>query len=430
MKNRIWSPLYAVLFPIVYIAARLFYRRWKEFGKDRFPEKGTPVIIVSNHQNALLDPLLCCLTAPRQLHFLTRADVFRNKLTRPLIFNMNMLPVYRQHDKEADKNSRNKKTFEVAINRLKKGAAIGIFPEGNHGAQKILRPMKRGMAHLLEMAAEMDLKEVKIVPIAVDYSEYNHARSSLVVNYGEPFILDDLLFVEGERKERHITTMNRVKERLSEVMMDIGPKEWYPLLRAGEALAIDKWGYNAWPKIQEEVHLLKEHVMARSAQFESVKELTDLDLSMQSANVTHRDLLDISRSHFGKLLVTMIGFPVALPAIIAFALPWQVALVATKKIVVDPCFNSTFRLVFGLLTILPSWLILSFILGAVFPIYPTWVYLISLLVSGIIALPVMDQIRDGRARIRAKNWARSNPDLFRKWESVMTTLREPLFRSS
>ena len=430
MKDRIWSPLYALATPIVYLSAKLFYRRWKEFGKEKFPEKGPPVIIVSNHQNALLDPLLCCLTAPRQLHFLTRADVFRNKVTRPIIFSLNMLPVYRQHDKEADKNSRNKKTFEAAINRLRKGAAVGIFPEGNHGAQKILRPMKRGMAHLLEMAAEMDLKEIKIVPIAVDYSEYNHSRSSLVVHYGEPFILDDLLFVEGERKERHITAMNRVKERLSDVMMDIGPSEWYLLLRAGEALAIDKYGYKDWPKVQKEVHILKEHVIARSEQFEEVKELDDLDQSMQSARVVHKDLLDITRSHFGKLLMTIIGFPFALPAILVFALPWRTAIALTKKIVVDPCFNSTFRLVFGLLTIFPSWLIISFVLGALFPAYPTWAYLIGLFVSGIIALPVLDQIRDGRARIRAKNWARNNPDLFRKWEKVMGVLREPLFRSS
>jgi 1-acyl-sn-glycerol-3-phosphate acyltransferase len=50
-----------------------YYRRIKVFGSENLPKKGA-VIIISNHQNALLDPVISCVLLRRQIHWLTRAD--------------------------------------------------------------------------------------------------------------------------------------------------------------------------------------------------------------------------------------------------------------------------------------------------------------------------------------------------------------------
>lgn len=338
-----------------------------------------------------------------------------------------MMPVYRGHDPETGKNKRNQETFEVAIARLSRGAAIGIFPEGNHGARKLLRPMKKGLAHLLDLAAQKGLKDIQIVPIAVDYSEYDHARSSLVVNFGDAFTVDNLLFDDQneDKRSRHIATMQRIKDRLSDVMVDVGPSDWYAFFRMCEAHILNIYGYKNWSKAHKALQQFRNKVLASPSEFEAHKEMGEIQTSLKNASLDFNTLYQ--ELNAGKLALAFLALPLALPAIILLTLPWQLALIITRKIVVDPCFNSTFRLVFGLLCILPGWIISAVVLGSLLPHNPWWMYLIGIFISGIIALPVMDQIRDFLNQRRKKNWIRQNPEFHATWKTVRSVLDNQTF---
>ena len=52
---------------------------------DRLPTAGTPTIFIGNHQNGLMDPMPICAFVPQQVHWLTRADVFWNRVARHII---------------------------------------------------------------------------------------------------------------------------------------------------------------------------------------------------------------------------------------------------------------------------------------------------------------------------------------------------------
>ena len=122
-------------------------------GFDALPKPGTPAIFISNHQNGMMDPMPTCAFIPQQIHYLTRADVFWNPVFRHVLYGYNQQPVYRQRDKLADLRHRNDIIFDVCVDRMKAGAAMALFPEGNHNPFPSIRPLKGGLAEMLARAA-------------------------------------------------------------------------------------------------------------------------------------------------------------------------------------------------------------------------------------------------------------------------------------
>lgn len=424
MKERPHSRLYAILFPLVYVAARLFYRRWRVVGRSHFPSKGEPVIIVSNHQNALIDPLLCCLTAPRQLHFLTRADVFRNRLLRPFVLALNMLPVYRMRDSESGKNERNMRTFKTVIARIRRGAAIGIFPEGNHGNRKMIRPLKKGLAQLLEIMGDADqnLRKTMIIPVGVDYSDYDHARASIVVTYGKPFHVTEELYGSGDRLERYRAVMAKVRENMESVILDLGPHEAYDLLRMTEAVLITHLGHNNWNEAHRLCHAYRDElrIEGRNALTSTA---TDIMAALQKVKLSAMDLAEFELKDAPSPVSTTLLLIFGLPGFVVHIPAWQLALAATRKVVVDPHFNSTFRLLFGLLLMGLTWVIL---VAAAFSFFPSSIAIIGLLgmtVSSILALKLSDRLIDLGQRRKVKRLLKQQPTVAAQWSQLVKSFQ-------
>ena len=74
-----WSLGYQLLRYYLSIAFSFFYKRVQAKGKKNIPH-GKPIIFAANHQNALMDPLAILFTSPEQSVFLTRADIFNNRI--------------------------------------------------------------------------------------------------------------------------------------------------------------------------------------------------------------------------------------------------------------------------------------------------------------------------------------------------------------
>ncbi|MFM1931173.1 MAG: hypothetical protein RL226_476 [Bacteroidota bacterium] len=422
MKTSTRSILYSILYLPVYWAARLFFRRYTVLGKERFPGSHKPVMVVSNHQNALMDPLLCCLTAPKQMHFLTRADVFKSAISRKFVLALNMMPVYRTHDKVDDMTGLNKLTFDVAIERLRKGAAVGIYPEGNHGNRKTLRPFKKGLARLLESAGERhaELKSIELVAVGVDYSDYNHARSKLTVVYSAPFRVDDLLFSTDEQPVRYRKVMERIRLHLSSVMMD-HPVQWYHTCRLAEAL-VDEM---QWP----ERKALLTSFSGQCSDQEAEDFLAQTDRALASVDLHPVDWVNLWKGSSPNGFLVFISALIAAPATILYALPWQVALWLTKKVVRDEHFTSTFKLVFAWL-LFPLW---TFAICGFVAALGTWLWgayaLLICVAAGLIALPFFDNIADYRRTRRASSFAQQHAERWERWKRVAEETEQVLTKS-
>ena len=187
---------YTLVRPWTRWAINLLFKLESVHGAEHFPKKGA-ALLYANHQNGLIDPICCCVILGRQLHFFTRADVFRSRLGRFFLFGVNMMPVYRTKDRVKDLAARNQRTFQSAIGRLKTGAVLGIFPEGGHHHDRRLRPFRNGLARFLNIALDAGLgtKEMplKVVPVTINFSGLYAYRSRLNIDIQASHNLRDLV---------------------------------------------------------------------------------------------------------------------------------------------------------------------------------------------------------------------------------------------
>lgn len=142
------------------------------------------VIYLGNHQNALIDALLIATTTRRKTTFLTRSDVFKNPLIGYFLRYIGMLPIYRFRD-GVDTLSMNKPIFNRCGDVLHNHEAILIFPEGNHGLKRRVRPLKKGFVSLLSHRWSIDKQPVYLSPIGVNYIKAVRFPDAVSIVYGE-----------------------------------------------------------------------------------------------------------------------------------------------------------------------------------------------------------------------------------------------------
>ncbi len=206
----------------------LFYKNIIVEGTDNVPKEG-PLIFAPNHQNALMDPLAVVFTINRQIVFLARSDIFKNKLVAKFLIFLKILPVFRIRDGKENLTN-NDLTFDIASRVLENKQYIGIFPEARHTNKRRLLGLKKGIPRLAFMAEEKnDFKlGLKIVPVGIYYSKYNRMRSILHVRYGKPIALNDFKEEYFENPQKAMVSLrNAMDLALRPLMIDIRSIELY-----------------------------------------------------------------------------------------------------------------------------------------------------------------------------------------------------------
>ncbi|WP_020529208.1 lysophospholipid acyltransferase family protein [Flexithrix dorotheae] len=184
--------IYALLKLIVKIALRIFFKEISVNNKHFMPRKG-PVIVVANHPNTFMDPMLIASILPKQVHFLANATVFGRSKLQHWIFNkvLHMIPVYRKQDVKPGIKPDNKAVFAKCFEFLASEGTLLIFPEGTSYLERKLREIKTGTARIaLGAEKENDFKlDLKILGIGLNYSDGRRFRSKVTLNIDEPIEL-------------------------------------------------------------------------------------------------------------------------------------------------------------------------------------------------------------------------------------------------
>ncbi|QRM91008.1 glycerol acyltransferase [Lacinutrix sp. WUR7] len=169
-----------------------YYKSFKVYHVEDIP-KNKPILFLSNHQNALIDPLLIATKSGRFCYFLTRASVFNKPIVDKLLRSLQMLPVYRIRDGWSS-ISNNNSIFSACTDILKQNKAVTIFPEGNHHLNRTVRPLSKGFTRIvfetLEKYPELDLQ---IIPVGVNYIKADHFVDSTAVFFGKPIVAKNYL---------------------------------------------------------------------------------------------------------------------------------------------------------------------------------------------------------------------------------------------
>lgn len=216
-------------------AVAVFYRLERR-GPD-VPDGG--VIIAANHPNSLVDPLVLYRTAGRNARPLAKAPLFEKRVIGRLIRSLGGIPVHRRQDDPARMDC-NEDTFRAAIDVLRAGEAIQIFPEGRSHSDPALSPLRTGAARI-GLAAEAAggwNGSIRIVPVGLTFERKPFFRGRAMALYGEaidvadyradherdPYDAARLLTAELERR-LHALTLNLTETRDAE-LIDAAERLW------------------------------------------------------------------------------------------------------------------------------------------------------------------------------------------------------------
>ena len=108
----------------------VYYKHIYVIGRENTPAKGTPLIIASNHQNALNDALgVEFAFRDRIVSIFTRADAFNRPIIGKMLRSIYLLPAFRIEFDGMDALKNNYDIFAEAADRLLSGGSVLIFPE-------------------------------------------------------------------------------------------------------------------------------------------------------------------------------------------------------------------------------------------------------------------------------------------------------------
>jgi 1-acyl-sn-glycerol-3-phosphate acyltransferase len=227
-----------IIIALLRLALRIFFRHLEVVGRERVP-RDAPVMFVLNHPNALVDPAFLLCLAPRRVSFLAKAPIFKMPFIGWLARELEALPVYRRQDKGADM-SRNQETFKAARELLKRGGTIGICPEGISHNERRLMPLKTGAARIALGAVSAGQKRMKlfIVPAGLYYTAKARFRSSVLLYFGEPMLVEPVTPDEnGEPQGEAVDALTeRLQTAMRQVMLDAENEEAFNAVQRAESI--------------------------------------------------------------------------------------------------------------------------------------------------------------------------------------------------
>ena len=140
--------------------------------KEVIPKEG-PILIVGNHKH-LFDQCLAIISTKRVIHYMAKKEYWDSKKTAWFFDLAGCIPVNRQTKDNDAKNA--------AVEVLKNGGAIGLFPEGTRNrTNEILLPFKFGT---VKMAQETG---ATIVPFGISGEYVKGKNNNLTICFGKPF---------------------------------------------------------------------------------------------------------------------------------------------------------------------------------------------------------------------------------------------------
>jgi 1-acyl-sn-glycerol-3-phosphate acyltransferase len=370
-----WPFAYKILYSMVAVAHKLYYRRFTVVGYEKIP-LNVPVIFAANHQNALMDALAVDFAARRSVAFLARADIFKKPFIAKLLNMLKILPIYRIRD-GIEALGNNQEVFDNTVAVLKSNIPICILPEGNHEGKKRLRPLKKGIFRIAFQAEEGNQYNLNlhIVPVGLDFSDYFNAGTDLTVVFGTPIKIADYASQYRENENRTITGLSTLlSESMRSLMIHI-PEEHYELIyQISEMYEPNVWNTcnikrHPYNKLTIKQYIIQKATEAFKHNPEKATELNNA-LSKYNYNLEQAGLDDCLLQQkparflllFVKIILSIILMPINIYGLILNYIPFKIPIAVASKIK-DQHFKSSVNFGVSLLLFPIYYIILITIFG-------------------------------------------------------------------
>ncbi len=179
-------------------------------GGENIPPRG-PVLLAINHRSYMDPPYLSMVTG-RQLHLMAKEPLFEIPVFGPYIRALGAFPVKRG---AADRGA-----IRQAMDELKAGHVLGIFPEGTRADPGTLLPAERGFALIAKQTG------IPIVAVALEGTDLVHPkhakrlhRAHVTATIGKPVTAAEMLAANADPDKDALTIIGEATTRMIAALM-------------------------------------------------------------------------------------------------------------------------------------------------------------------------------------------------------------------
>lgn len=335
---------------------RLYFRDIERVGEPPAADTRGRVF-VSNHHNALIDPILVLTDTDCEISPIAKSTLWDIPGLRWLLDRAGAVPIVRRKDAPTKDASANDHTFEKISEHLATGGNILIFPEGTSHSEPQLAPLRTGAARMLTAAEQRHGVAPTFQAVALEFDDKDDFRSRCLVLWGPVRRLDEVAG-DGEARVQAVTA--QMEADLKELLVEGATHDERRLIaRVAEMLTNDDGdaSLRGWNDIGRKVELAGKTLRAADPSAvaavtsridEYYRELVRLGLTdAQMAAARAAQTKPRSRWVHRAALA-----PLAVPGIALYALPYFIPRFVARK--TDPDAVSTVKLGTALL-VYPLW---------------------------------------------------------------------------
>ena len=233
---------------------RLYFREIERLGEA--PASDTRGrVFVSNHGNALIDPVLVMTDAPCEIAPVAKSTLWSVPGLRWLLDRAGAVPIVRRKDTPDKDASANAAVFDRIADHLAGGGNLLIFPEGTSHSEPKLAPLKSGAARMLQAAAARGGVPPTFQAVALEFDAPSDFRSRCLVLWGPVRAFAD---VPGAGEAQVRNAMAQMEADLKDLLVEgETPQERQRITRVAELLATDARdpSMSGWSSLGRQVEL-------------------------------------------------------------------------------------------------------------------------------------------------------------------------------
>ena len=317
-------------------------------------------LVVANHPNALIDPLVvltdaaACPLAP-----VAKSTLWSIPVLRWLLDAVDAVPVVRRVDRP-DKAAGDDDTFAAVARHLERGGNLLIFPEGTSHSGPRLAPLRTGAARMLLEAEPARASEpLTFQAAALEFEHPELFRSRCLIAWGPVRRVDEVVAGVDEHEARVAAITARMRADLEELLIEgATPAERLLAARVARLLAheLGDASLGTWSELGRRVEVARA-VLARGdhGRVEAVRRAVDA----YHGELDRLGLRDeqLATARAGARRPPRVGLALIAPLAAAGALLYGLPYLLPRRIArsADPDAVSTYKLA-SALVIYPVWM--------------------------------------------------------------------------
>ncbi|HEY7512535.1 MAG TPA: 1-acyl-sn-glycerol-3-phosphate acyltransferase [Vicinamibacteria bacterium] len=430
MRRLLRAALDAATALLARAVARLFFREVDVLDADRVPH-GCPLVIVANHENNLMDPILLAGFLGLRPRFLAKSTLWRHPAVAPLLLLAGALPVFRRQDEGVDP-ARNVDTFARCHQELARGGVIALFPEGTSHSEPHRLPLKTGAARIaLEAEERHGPLGLRVLPVGLVYEEKGRFRSRVIVQVGPPI---DPAPEVGRPASAPREAVQRLTDRIAEALSDVtlDHASWEEARLVGRACALLADPRPSGPPAFPELWALRQRLWDAYRELRQrdpdharalAQEVRAYERELSARGLTPDDMLAAPGPPPGarRRLGFALAAPLAAAGMLLNVVPYRAVDALARHLTYSPDQPATYKVV-GALVLFPlAWIVQAAVAATLAGAATGAAVFAAAPIAGYVALRWREGWNAGRVRARRRWLSSAGPRL-----AALTARRDAL----